>query len=125
MHQPVEWQEWGEDAFARAAAEDKPILLDIGAVWVSLVSCDGPRGRENAETAKVINERFAIAVKVDRMSDRMWITRYQAAVSAISEAGRMAADSISDSEGKPYFGGFIFRRRTSMGARGFSGCCWR
>ena len=33
MHQPVKWQEWGEAAFARAQAENKPILLDIGAVW--------------------------------------------------------------------------------------------
>src|ERR1700712_621336 len=33
MHQPVEWQEWGEAAFAKAESEDKPILLDIGAVW--------------------------------------------------------------------------------------------
>ena len=32
MHQPVEWMEWGERAFERAAREDKPILLDIGAV---------------------------------------------------------------------------------------------
>jgi uncharacterized protein YyaL (SSP411 family) len=32
-HQPVKWQEWGEEAFARAAQEDKPVLLDIGAVW--------------------------------------------------------------------------------------------
>ena len=32
-HQPVHWQPWGEAAFARAQAEDKPILLDIGAVW--------------------------------------------------------------------------------------------
>ena len=33
MHQPVEWHEWGEAAFAQAKSEDKPILLDIGAVW--------------------------------------------------------------------------------------------
>ena len=33
MHQPVQWQEWGAVAFARAAGEEKPILLDIGAVW--------------------------------------------------------------------------------------------
>ena len=32
-HQPVHWLPWGEAAFARARAEDKPILLDIGAVW--------------------------------------------------------------------------------------------
>ncbi len=32
-HQPVDWYPWGDEAFARARAEDKPILLDIGAVW--------------------------------------------------------------------------------------------
>jgi hypothetical protein len=32
-HQPVDWHEWGEEAFAHARAEGKPILLDIGAVW--------------------------------------------------------------------------------------------
>jgi len=30
MHQPVDWQEWGEAAFEKAIREDKPILLDIG-----------------------------------------------------------------------------------------------
>ena len=33
MHQPVDWMQWGEAAFDRAVKEDKPILLDIGAVW--------------------------------------------------------------------------------------------
>lgn len=33
MHQPVDWQEWGDAAFARAKSENKPVLLDIGAVW--------------------------------------------------------------------------------------------
>ena len=33
MHQPVQWHEWSEEAFAKAVAQDKPILLDIGAVW--------------------------------------------------------------------------------------------
>ena len=32
-HQPIRWQEWGEEAFKLAQAENKPILLDIGAVW--------------------------------------------------------------------------------------------
>ena len=33
MHQPIQWHEWGEEAFATAQRENKPILLDIGAVW--------------------------------------------------------------------------------------------
>ena len=32
-HQPVHWNPWGEEAFAAARAADKPILLDVGAVW--------------------------------------------------------------------------------------------
>jgi uncharacterized protein YyaL (SSP411 family) len=32
-HQPVDWHPWGDEAFARARRDDKPILLDIGAVW--------------------------------------------------------------------------------------------
>jgi uncharacterized protein YyaL (SSP411 family) len=33
LHQPIHWHEWGAEAFDLAAKEDKPILLDIGAVW--------------------------------------------------------------------------------------------
>ena len=33
MHQPIQWHEWGEEAFAAAQRENKPMLLDIGAVW--------------------------------------------------------------------------------------------
>ncbi len=33
MHQPIQWNEWGEEAFATAKRDNKPILLDIGAVW--------------------------------------------------------------------------------------------
>src|SRR5258708_5492714 len=33
MHQPIQWHEWGEEAFAAAQRENKPVLLDIGAVW--------------------------------------------------------------------------------------------
>ena len=32
-HQPIDWNEWGEEAFAKARMEEKPVLLDIGAVW--------------------------------------------------------------------------------------------
>ena len=33
MHQPIHWHEWGAEAFETAKRENKPILLDIGAVW--------------------------------------------------------------------------------------------
>ena len=65
MHQPVKWQEWGEEAFALAQSENKPILLDIGAVWCHWCHVMDRESYESAATAEIINEHF-IAVKVDR-----------------------------------------------------------
>jgi uncharacterized protein YyaL (SSP411 family) len=86
MHQPVKWQEWGEEAFAQAQTEDKPILLDIGAVWCHWCHVMDRESYESAATAKIINDNF-IAVKVDRDERPDVDTRYQAAVSAISGQG--------------------------------------
>src|ERR1700689_1984551 len=83
MHQPVEWHEWGATAFTRAAEEDKPILLDIGAVWCHWCHVMDRESYEDPQLAEVINQNF-IAVKVDRDERPDVDTRYQAAVSAIS-----------------------------------------
>src|SRR5271168_1938311 len=83
MHPPVDWQEWGKAAFARAIAEDKPVLLDIGAVWCHWCHVMDRESYENAETAAIINEHF-IAVKVDRDERPDVDARYQTAVHAIS-----------------------------------------
>src|SRR5271170_633564 len=107
MHQPVEWQEWGEEAFAKAKAENKPILLDIGAVWCHWCHVMDRESYESAETAKIINDQF-IAVKVDRDERPDVDTRYQAAVSAISGQGGWPLTAFLTPEGKPYFGGTYF-----------------
>src|SRR5882724_2670402 len=86
MHQPVQWREWSEAAFADAQRENKPILLDIGAVWCHWCHVMDRESYENAATAALINERF-IAIKVDRDERPDVDTRYQAAVSAISGQG--------------------------------------
>jgi thiol-disulfide isomerase/thioredoxin len=65
MHQPIQWHEWGPEAFAKARAQDKPILLDIGAVWCHWCHVMDRESYENPATAALINEHF-IAVKVDR-----------------------------------------------------------
>ena len=57
-HQPVDWHEWGDAAFARAKAEDKPILLDIGAVWCHWCHVIDRESYENVALAKIINEHF-------------------------------------------------------------------
>src|ERR1700730_11561481 len=107
MHQPVKWQEWGEAAFSLAQAEDKPILLDIGAVWCHWCHVMDRESYESAATAKIINDHF-IAVKVDRDERPDVDTRYQAAVSAISGQGGWPLTAFLTPEGKPYFGGTYF-----------------
>ena len=86
QHQPVRWHAWGTEAFERATREDKPILLDIGAVWCHWCHVMDRESYEDAEIAALINRHF-IAVKVDRDERPDVDTRYQAAVSAISGQG--------------------------------------
>jgi uncharacterized protein YyaL (SSP411 family) len=106
-HQPVQWMEWGAEAFARAAAEDKPVLLDIGAVWCHWCHVMDRESYEDPETARIINEHF-VAVKVDRDERPDVDARYQAAVAAISGQGGWPLTAFLTPEGKPFFGGTYF-----------------
>ncbi|MBS1821104.1 MAG: thioredoxin domain-containing protein [Acidobacteria bacterium] len=106
-HQPVDWHEWSDRAFALAAEQNKPVLLDIGAVWCHWCHVMDRESYENAETAKIINQHF-IAVKVDRDERPDVDTRYQAAVAAISGQGGWPLTAFLTPEGKPYFGGTYF-----------------
>ena len=99
--------EWGTEAFARAAAENKPVLLDIGAVWCHWCHVMDRESYEDVETARIINELF-VAVKVDRDERPDVDTRYQAAVAAISGQGGWPLTAFLTPEGKPYFGGTYF-----------------
>lgn len=107
MQQPVDWKEWGEEAFAQALREDKPILLDIGAVWCHWCHVMDRESYENAETAQVINQYY-VAVKVDRDERPDVDARYQAAVASISGQGGWPLTAFLTPEGKPYFGGTYF-----------------
>jgi uncharacterized protein YyaL (SSP411 family) len=107
QHQPIAWNEWGAEAFAKAKAEDKPVLLDIGAVWCHWCHVMDRESYENAATAAIINENF-IAVKVDRDERPDVDSRYQAAVAAISGQGGWPLTAFLTPDGKPYFGGTYF-----------------
>jgi uncharacterized protein YyaL (SSP411 family) len=117
-HQPIDWHEWGDAAFARAKSEDKPILLDIGAVWCHWCHVIDRESYENAEIAKIINEHF-VAVKVDRDERPDVDSRYQSAISAISGQGGWPLTGFLLSDGKPFFGGTYFPPDDQMGRPGF------
>jgi uncharacterized protein YyaL (SSP411 family) len=62
---PVDWYPWGEDAFDRAAREDKPVMVSIGYATCHWCHVMAHESFEDPEVAAVIN-RFVVAVKVDR-----------------------------------------------------------
>jgi hypothetical protein len=107
MHQPVQWHEWGEEAFSTAQRENKPILLDIGAVWCHWCHVMDRESYDDPEVAQIVNDRF-IAVKVDRDERPDIDSRYQAAVSAISGQGGWPLTAFLTPDGKPFYGGTYF-----------------
>ena len=117
-HQPIDWHEWGEAAFARAKSEDKPILLDIGAVWCHWCHVIDRESYENETIAKIINEHF-VPVKVDRDERPDVDSRYQAAISALSGQGGWPLTGFLLPDGKPFYGGTYFPPEDQMGRPGF------
>ena len=117
-HQPVQWHAWEGAAFARAKAEDKPILLDIGAVWCHWCHVMDRESYEDSEIARIINENY-VAIKVDRDERPDVDARYQAAVSAISQQGGWPLTAFLTPDGRPYFGGTYFPRDDRYGRPGF------
>jgi uncharacterized protein len=106
-HQPIDWYEWGSSAFTKAASEDKPILLDIGAVWCHWCHVIDRESYEDVEVAKIINEHF-VPVKVDRDERPDVDSRYQSAISAISGQGGWPLTGFLMPDGKPFYGGTYF-----------------
>jgi uncharacterized protein YyaL (SSP411 family) len=84
-HQPVKWHPWSDSAFARAQAENKPVLLDIGAVWCHWCHVMDHESYEDPEMATIIKEHF-VAVKEDRDQRPDIDARYQAVI--LPSAGR-------------------------------------
>ena len=116
--QPVDWHEWGEEAFALARAGQKPILLDIGAVWCHWCHVIDRESYENPEIAALINANY-IPVKVDRDERPDVDSRYQSAISAISGQGGWPLTAFLTPDGKPFFGGTYFPPEDAMNRPGF------
>jgi uncharacterized protein YyaL (SSP411 family) len=118
MHQPIQWHEWGEEAFASAQHENKPMLLDIGAVWCHWCHVMDRESYDDPEVAAIVNEHF-IAVKVDRDERPDIDSRYQAAVSAVSGQGGWPLTAFLTPDGKPFYGGTYFPPNDGYGRPSF------
>ncbi len=106
-HQPVHWLPWGDAAFAQARAQDKPILLDIGAVWCHWCHVMDGESYEDPSVAAVLNRDF-VCIKVDRDERPDVDARYQRAVQALTGQGGWPLTAFLTPDGEVFFGGTYF-----------------
>jgi uncharacterized protein YyaL (SSP411 family) len=118
MHQPIQWHEWGPEAFATAQRENKPMLLDVGAVWCHWCHVMDRESYDDPEIAAIVNEHF-VAVKVDRDERPDIDSRYQAAVQAVSGQGGWPLTAFLTPDGKPFYGGTYFPPNDGYGRPSF------
>jgi uncharacterized protein len=118
MRQPIRWHEWGTEAFAAAQRENKPMLLDIGAVWCHWCHVMDRESYDDPEIAAIVNEHF-IAVKVDRDERPDIDIRYQTAVQAVSGQGGWPLTAFLTPDGKPFYGGTYFPPQDGYGRPSF------
>jgi uncharacterized protein len=104
---PVEWYPWGDEAFARAKLEDKPIFLSIGYSTCHWCHVMARESFENNDTAGLLNEGF-ISIKVDR-EERPDVDRiYMGALQAMGIPGGWPLSIFLTPDLKPFYGGTYF-----------------
>jgi uncharacterized protein len=104
---PVDWYPWGDEAFERARAEDKPVLLSVGysaCHWCHVMERES---FEDEATAQVMNDLF-VSIKVDREERPDIDSVYMAAVVALSGHGGWPMTVFLTPQGEPFFGGTYY-----------------
>src|SRR5512134_689942 len=117
-HQPVAWYPWSAEAFTTARSADKPVLLDIGAVWCHWCHVMDGESYEDPELARYLNEHF-VCIKVDRDERPDVDARYQRAVQALSGQGGWPLTAFLTPEGEVFYGGTYFPPDGKFGRPGF------
>ncbi len=117
-HQPIHWYPWGDEAFSAARTQDKPILLDIGAVWCHWCHVMDGESYENPELAALLNREY-VCIKVDRDERPDVDARYQRAVQALTQQGGWPLTAFLTPAGEVFYGGTYFPPDGKYGRAGF------
>ena len=117
-HNPVDWYPWGPEAFERARAEDKPVLLSVGysaCHWCHVLMHES---FENERIATIMNLHY-VCIKVDREERPDIDALYMDAVQALTQRGGWPMTVFLTPEGLPFFGGTYFPPEDRHGMPGF------
>src|SRR5437660_1984366 len=115
---PVDWFAWGEEAFAKARAEDRPIFLSVGYSTCHWCHVMERESFENDSVAAILNEHF-VSIKVDR-EERPDVDRvYMTFVQATTGSGGWPMSVWLTPDLKPFYGGTYFPPGSRWGRPGF------
>ncbi len=117
-HNPVDWYPWGEEALARAQAENKPILLSIGYSACHWCHVMAHESFEDPDTAAIMNRAF-INIKVDREERPDLDAIYMDAVQAMTGSGGWPMTMFLTPDGVPFYAGTYFPPTPRYGMPGF------
>ena len=101
---PVDWWEWGDDAFAQARSRDVPILLSVGYAACHWCHVMAHESFEDDEVAAAVNGAF-VAIKVDREERPDVDAVYMAATTALTGSGGWPMTCLLTPDGDPFFAG--------------------
>jgi uncharacterized protein YyaL (SSP411 family) len=117
-HNPVDWYPWGEEAFAKARRENKPIFLSVGYSTCHWCHVMAHESFENEEVAAIMNREF-VNIKVDR-EERPDVDRvYMTFVQATTGGGGWPMSAWLTPDLKPFVGGTYFPPEDRYGQPGF------
>ncbi len=120
---PVDWQEWGADAFAEARLRDVPILLSVGYSACHWCHVMAHESFEDDQVAQVLNAGY-VAVKVDREERPDVDAVYMAATTALTGHGGWPMTAILTADGEPFFCGTYFPREQFLQLLGAISEAW-
>ncbi len=104
---PIHWMPWGDDAFAKARRDNKPIFLSVGYSTCHWCHVMAHESFEDQEVAQVLNDQF-VCIKLDREERPDVDDIYMTALQAISGGGGWPMSIWMNAEGKPFFAGTYF-----------------
>jgi len=114
---PVDWYPWGDEAFARAKAEGKPVFLSIGYSTCHWCHVMEHESFEDEEVAKLLNESF-VCVKVDREERPDLDAVYMQVTQAMTGSGGWPMTVILTPDKQPFFAGTYFPKGARFGRKG-------
>ncbi len=106
-HNPVDWYPWGEEAFAKAAAEDKPIFLSIGYSTCHWCHVMEHESFDDEAIAALLNNHF-VSIKLDREQRPDLDEVYMTGVQLMSGQGGWPMSNFINHDAKPFFAGTYY-----------------